>query len=230
MKVVVHAIAASCSRHNSSGRPDDITACVDNAVSSDLSSNGVRLLIRVRDANEAFAAGCAVARALPLYSRKGSAPDWNSNQRRVQVHFLFDNSTSPISSERLVVLHNAAEAIQRAAALVDMPTAELDTNAFVVEAQAVEQRLKALGHPVSLELIQGEDLREQGFGGLWGVGKAAERPPALVVLKFEPECATTSIAWAGKGIGMFLIFVTIALPNAVVQSTTLEDYPSREKQ
>lgn len=205
MKVVVHTIAASCSRHNSSGRPDDITVCVENAVSSDMSSNGVRLLICVRDANEAFAAGCAVARALPLYSRKSSAPDWSSKQRRVQVHFLFDNAASPISSERLVVLHHAAEGVQRAAALVDMPTAELDTDEFVVKAQAVERRLKALGHPVSLELIQGEDLRDRGFGGLWGVGKAAERPPALVVLKFEPDSATTSITWAGKGIGRFFL-------------------------
>ena len=36
--------------------------------------------------------------------------------------------------------------------------------------------------------------------GLYGVGKAADHPPALVVLSHKPEGATRTIAWVGKGI------------------------------
>ena len=36
--------------------------------------------------------------------------------------------------------------------------------------------------------------------GLYGVGKAAENPPALVVLSHTPASATRTIAWVGKGI------------------------------
>lgn len=36
--------------------------------------------------------------------------------------------------------------------------------------------------------------------GIYGVGKAAEHPPALAVLSHTPEGATQTIAWVGKGI------------------------------
>lgn len=36
--------------------------------------------------------------------------------------------------------------------------------------------------------------------GLYGVGKAAVNPPALVVLSHTPMSATRTIAWCGKGI------------------------------
>ncbi len=47
-------------------------------------------------------------------------------------------------------------------------------------------------------MISGTDLRDQGFGGLWGVGKASEHPPALVVL--DRDGSGDRIAWVGKGI------------------------------
>ena len=49
-------------------------------------------------------------------------------------------------------------------------------------------------------IIRGEELRERGFGGLYGVGKAAEHPPALVVLSHTPATSKRAIAWVGKGI------------------------------
>lgn len=39
------------------------------------------------------------------------------------------------------------------------------------------------------------------FGiGIYNVGRAAEHPPALIVLSHRPEGATKNIAWVGKGI------------------------------
>jgi probable aminopeptidase NPEPL1 len=38
------------------------------------------------------------------------------------------------------------------------------------------------------------------FGGLWGVGKASEHPPALVVLSYVPAAANKTLALVGKGI------------------------------
>merc|ERR1712136_421546 len=40
----------------------------------------------------------------------------------------------------------------------------------------------------------------QGFGGIYGVGKAAVNPPALAVLSYKPKGATRTVAWVGKGI------------------------------
>ena len=38
------------------------------------------------------------------------------------------------------------------------------------------------------------------ISGIYGVGKAAVNPPALVVLSHTPPKASTTIAWVGKGI------------------------------
>jgi probable aminopeptidase NPEPL1 len=51
-----------------------------------------------------------------------------------------------------------------------------------------------------LLLLQGEELDKKGFGGIYGVGKAAVHQPALVVLSHTPKDATETVAWVGKGI------------------------------
>merc|ERR1719367_1578089 len=53
---------------------------------------------------------------------------------------------------------------------------------------------------ISPVIIQGEDLNERGFGGIYGVGKAAIHKPALAILSHTPAGATETIAWVGKGI------------------------------
>lgn len=49
-------------------------------------------------------------------------------------------------------------------------------------------------------IIRGEDLKQKGMGGIYGVGKAATCQPALVVLSYTPPGAHATIAWVGKGI------------------------------
>ena len=49
-------------------------------------------------------------------------------------------------------------------------------------------------------VIQGEELNQKGFGGIYGVGKAAVHQPAMVVLSHTPKDATETVAWVGKGI------------------------------
>lgn len=54
----------------------------------------------------------------------------------------------------------------------------------------------------AVKVIRGDDLAEQGFGGLYGVGKAAVEPPALVVLSYLPSgVAGGSAASAAGGAG-----------------------------
>jgi len=57
--------------------------------------------------------------------------------------------------------------------------------------------------------VRGDELRDLGYGGLWGVGKAAKEAPALVVLSYDPQqeegegvqaANPESVAWVGKGI------------------------------
>ena len=92
----------------------------------------------------------------------------------------------------------AAEAVRRAARLVDLPPDRLTTAAFVEEARQVAKRLQTTmaqrerGGNVGCSVLTGAELRESGYGLLWGVGKAAESPPALVTLTHTPPAAAAS--------------------------------------
>jgi len=60
----------------------------------------------------------------------------------------------------------AQEGARGAAALVDMPTNVLHSDAYIAY---VKEQIAGLGLSdcVTLETIQGTDLRDRGFGGLW---------------------------------------------------------------
>ena len=55
--------------------------------------------------------------------------------------------------------------------------------------------------PISRQVIGAKELKGLGFGGLYGVGKASEHLPALVILShLDPNCiGEKSICLVGKG-------------------------------
>lgn len=67
---------------------------------------------------------------------------------------------------------------------------------LVARAEQVAAELEG----VKVTVVRGEELNRRGFGGIYGVGKAAVTEPALVVLSHTPANATKTIAWCGKGI------------------------------
>jgi probable aminopeptidase NPEPL1 len=99
----------------------------------------------------------------------------------------------------------ASKAVRKAQELVDTPPEFMNVNAMVKEAlnaierlnnnnrdeqqQANEDEAKNKKPPMGVvgsRVLRGQELKEAGFGGLWGVGKAAAEPPALVVLSYDP--------------------------------------------
>jgi len=187
-QVTAAVLPEPASRHNSPGRPDAVPGLVGAALGGGVTKAAV--VIAVDDPNHCFAAGLAVARAFPLFSGKSKKDDENEEKGLAEVRIAFVGGQA--SSERLDA---AAQGVQLAARLVDMPTSLLHTDAFVAEAEALAGELGA-----GVEVIRGRELDERGFGGLWGVGKAAVHLPSLVVLKHEPEDADETLAWVGKGI------------------------------
>jgi len=53
---------------------------------------------------------------------------------------------------------------------------------------------------ISIEVLQGEELKEKGLNLLYSVGKAATSPPHLVVLKYNHPSATSNLSLVGKGV------------------------------
>lgn len=148
------------------------------------------------DRKDLYASACAVARAFPLYSRKSG----NDSESIVNVEFiLFENDK--ILSEPVLVdadincLNDSVKGIRLAARIVDAPCNEMNVSHFIDEIQKIGKELDLIP-----TIIRGEELNAKGFGGIYGVGKAAAVPPALVVLSHRPTGATESYAWVGKGI------------------------------
>ncbi|MDG1481237.1 MAG: leucyl aminopeptidase family protein [Myxococcota bacterium] len=179
-KVVVGVTPEHCSRHNSPARAWAIPGLVRAAAGGDLD-----IMLMLDDASHARAAASAAARALPLFTRSTSA-----KPAAVRIAAYADSAFVANETVQPVI-----DGVRLAARLFDTPTDTLNTDAFVAEAQAVADRVGAV-----LSVISGPALRDQGFGGLWGVGKAAVHGPALVTIKKSVKGATRSVAWVGKGI------------------------------
>ncbi|KAK7915651.1 hypothetical protein WMY93_011412 [Mugilogobius chulae] len=149
----------------------------------------------VCERSDVFASACAISRAFPIFSRRSSASR-RSEKKRVTVEFMIVGAeSSSLEQPELECLSNAADGVRLAARIVDTPCNEMNTDHFLDEIKAVGAELG-----ITPVIIRGEELKQKGFGGIYGVGKAAEHPPALAVLSHTPEGATQTIAWVGKGI------------------------------
>ena len=181
-RIMAGVLPEACSRHNPPARTlaiPDLARRLDGKASA-------TVVLALSDQAHALASAVAVARAFPLFNLGSSRLD----RRTITV---FAHTPQGMVDDPRV--EAAMAATRFAARLTDTPTATLHTDAFVAEARAVADRRGS-----GLRIIQGEALDRQGFGGLWGVGKAASRPPALVALVHEPAGATRTVAWVGKGI------------------------------
>ncbi|XP_023034102.1 probable aminopeptidase NPEPL1 isoform X2 [Drosophila willistoni] len=208
------ALPLKASRHNTSSRAHAITRLVKNHVLN-VSEESVVL---VCERENLFASACAVVRAFPLYSRKtggngqqfqkaaspeagDSVDNAEQNARNVvNVEFVVIDKdgcieTDPLTDDELKCLKETTRGIRLTARIVDMPCNEMNVDHFI---QNIEELAKELS--LQPQIIRGEELQERGFGGIYGVGKAAAVPPALVVLSHEPKGAQETIALVGKGI------------------------------
>ncbi|XP_030371693.1 probable aminopeptidase NPEPL1 [Scaptodrosophila lebanonensis] len=203
----VAALPLKASRHNTASRAHAITRLIKNHV---LNVNEEHVVL-VCERENIFASACAVARAFPLYSRKtgngfSTSPtndggDAGSHRKcLINIEFVIIDKDggvecATLNEEEINCLQVTTRAIRLTARIVDTPCNEMNVDHFVQTVQELSKELCIVP-----QVIRGEELRERGFGGIYGVGKAAAVPPALVVLSHEPKGAQETIALVGKGI------------------------------
>ncbi|HEV2881433.1 MAG TPA: leucyl aminopeptidase [Pyrinomonadaceae bacterium] len=91
-----------------------------------------------------------------------------------------------------------AEATNWARSLTDEPGGSLPPREFARRAAEM-----AAESGLTVETLEASEIRERGMGGLWGVGQGSDEPPALIVVRYEPEGASAADelwAFVGKGI------------------------------
>lgn len=91
-----------------------------------------------------------------------------------------------------------AESINWTRELADEPGANLPPREFARRAAEM-----AVEFGLHVESLNADEIRERGMGALWGVGQGSNEPPALIVIRYEPEGVTEAdelYAFVGKGI------------------------------
>ncbi|XP_037026092.1 probable aminopeptidase NPEPL1 [Bradysia coprophila] len=187
----IAALPTKTSRHNTPSRAHSVTALVKTHAMTVTES-----IVIVCNKSDLYASACAAVRAFPLFSLKTVTADISST---VNIEFILIENDSvsdyQLTDNDIECLENAEHAIRLTAKIVDAPCSHMDVSHFINEIQKIGNLLG-----ISPLIISGEELKERGFGGIYGVGKAAVVPPALVVLSYEPAAATDTIALVGKGI------------------------------
>jgi len=185
---VIAALPSGASRHNATMFPHSLS----NFVKAFSPKSSTEYITIVCERSAAFALGAAVARVFPIYNKKCLL---TQTKLDVIVEFIFIDDDSSLSNDEVQCMSDVADSIRLTAKIVDAPCSEMHTDGFLDEIRKVGSEVGITPH-----IIQGEALQEGGFGGIYGVGKAAIHQPALAILSHTPEGATRSIAWCGKGI------------------------------
>uniref|UniRef100_A0A4W2I7Z0 Probable aminopeptidase NPEPL1 n=1 Tax=Bos indicus x Bos taurus TaxID=30522 RepID=A0A4W2I7Z0_BOBOX len=187
----VAALPSRVSRHNSPSAAHFITRLVRTC----LPPGTHRCILMVCERSDAFASACALARAFPLFTHRSGASRRTEKKTVTVEFFLVGQDNGPVEVSTLQCLTSATEGVRLAARIVDTPCNEMNTDTFLEEIKKVGKELGIVP-----TVIRDEELKARGFGGIYGVGKAAIHPPALAVLSHTPDGATQTIAWVGKGI------------------------------
>ncbi|CAK1543638.1 unnamed protein product [Leptosia nina] len=202
------------SRHTAPSRNHALSKIVKSALRS-TAEEYIVLVCRKRDV---LASAVAIARSIPLYSARSgpaplnasTAPTPPANSAVIVEIFIVNNegdsddealnepalTDGTLSNDELSTIQDIADSVRLAAKITDTPANIMDVDAFIEEACKVAKNLD-IAEPT---VIRGEQLAERGMGGIYGVGKASTKPPALVSLSYMAPGATETVAWVGKGI------------------------------
>jgi leucyl aminopeptidase len=105
---------------------------------------------------------------------------------------------------------DARKVLQRAAALarsvhfvrdmINTPPSHLNPEAFADETRALIKEIGGKAAGLTVKVLDEDQLRAGGYGGIIGVGQGSANPPRLIHVSYQPARPKDRIAFVGKGI------------------------------
>ena len=160
-RVCVTLLPTAVSRHNTPTR----SYAVATAIKSNKGKKDLVVMLCPSNDDWLFAQAIAVSRPFPMYNLQS-----NQSTASITVAIVLvpqDTSFALANPSLLVEIENVSKSIRLACRLVDTPPNILHSDMYVEECRQIAAQL---GSNCSIKVIQGKELEEQGFGGLWGVG------------------------------------------------------------
>lgn len=99
----------------------------------------------------------------------------------------------PDTSKEIMRVREITEGVILARDLVNRPALDKPPAAIATIAADLADNLE-------VKIYEEAEIEEAGFGGLIGVNRGSDRPARMVVMKYQPEGATKTVAFVGKGI------------------------------
>lgn len=190
LTVIVLPSADKISRNNNAFSPHKLTEYLNDI---GLHSTSCEQLVQINVIHDAdvlqyrCCVAAAIARALPLYHSKSSSlksTDTTGVNVTFHVYTIMGLAQLADDSEVYQTSKAVSEGIRLSAKLGDMPPAELNPNSYSDICKSIANKLGK--DVVTFEEISGEELKERGYGGIYGVGMAAQCPPRMIVMTYTP--------------------------------------------
>lgn len=190
-KIWLAILPTQYSRHNTSSRSHSVS----NIVKKYFTGSDTAIFLLLDTIQHIFPQACAASRVFPMYSHKSSSR--HNCQVDIVIHAPAGSEINPLLLKQVSSVTSSIRLCQR---LVDAPPNILHTDKYVEECSQIQKQLNC-----QMTMIRGEDLRSQGFGGIYEVGKASDRPPVLIILSSNTPAqpgtvSNKSICLVGKGI------------------------------
>ena len=112
---------------------------------------------------------------------------------KVEIHSKFASDKK--SSEFLKRANVIAKYTHLVRDLVNTPPSHLNPASFVAKFQPLARKLG-----LKVEVLNEQQLKKGGYGGIIGVGQGSANPPRLLHLSYRPSGAKKRFAYIGKGI------------------------------
>ncbi|CAJ1941378.1 unnamed protein product [Cylindrotheca closterium] len=209
-KLSIGGLPSELSRHNHPMAVHSLTRLVGSLVGTSGKGSNTRVVV-LTDDHPIGPLAMAMAKAFPLFSKKsktqasGDDDDEASDdkKRTISIVFCKSDGTMVDGEAELKAAQVAAAGVQLAARLVDSHPALLTTSQYAKEIQSMVDDYNKSGDKPKVEMKQivGNDLKQ--YGGLYGVGQAANCPPRLVLLEYDGTNGSAdaeTVALVGKGI------------------------------
>ncbi len=160
-----------------------------------LPQNAIAAGISANDAVRAIVEGAFVGNFEPGYY-KSDRKDKGNDQKIDDVTIVVRGDTEPLEGA-LQAARIVAESQNFTRDLVNEPSNRMTPTILA-------ERAKRMAAEVGLkcEVHNGDKIRQLKMGAFWGVAQGSDEPPALIVLRYEPEGAAKDIhlGLVGKGV------------------------------
>jgi leucyl aminopeptidase len=125
--------------------------------------------------------------------RGSTKADRKSPLSKIEVHTKFTNDKRVQGDlKRAEVIAKYSHLVRD---LVNTPPSHLNPVSFCSRFQPLAKKLS-----LKVEVLNEQQLKKSGYGGIIGVGQGSANPPRLLHISYRPKGAKKRLAYVGKGI------------------------------